>query len=203
MCVHPTGSGFCTDCFLSNAARICIDEEFDSAPSTSPFAFSDCSFTYCRRDRVSRFRCSAIDKQNRLAVLDRSLAVCPPLWLWPHGAGGHVIGKCRIIFPYKCWGRDVRVVGSKMAEPVGANRPAYMHELVVAFVFRRKDCDWRLVSIHAAEQLDFTGYPYDPLLHASKNAGCDIVFIRPCCQLAKNRHITHQLRVTMIFRAHL
>ena len=57
--------------------------------------------------------------------------------------------------------------------------PACMHELVVGIVFRRKNCDRRLVSIHPPERHDFTGYPYDPLLHASKNAGCDIAFLRP------------------------
>ena len=103
----------------------------------------------------------------------------PRLWLCPRGAGRHLIGKCGIIFPYNSRGRDVRVVGSKMAEPMGANRPSYMHELVVAFVFCRKDCDWRLVSIHAPEHHDFTGDPYDPSLQASNNAGCDIAFVTP------------------------
>ena len=65
-----------------------------------------------------------------------------------------------------------------MAEPVGAGRPACMHELVLGIVFRRPDCDWRLVSIHAPERYDFICHPYDPLLQASKNADCDIAFLR-------------------------
>ncbi len=149
-----------------------------SIPRALVFAVIASSLTDCRRNRISRLRCPAIEKQNRLAVLDRSLAVCPSVWLWPRGAGRHVIGKCWIIFSSNCWGCDVRVVGSEMAEPVDASCPACMYELVVGIVFRRKDCHRRLVSIHAPEQHDFTGYPYDPLLHASKNAGCDIAFLK-------------------------
>ena len=119
-----------------------------------------------------------IEKQNWLAVLGRSLAVCPRVWLCPRGAGRHVIGKCWIIFSSNCGGRNVRVVGSKMAEPVGASRPACLHELVVGIVFRRQDGDWWLVPIHGPEHYDFIGDPYDPLLHARKNAGRDIAFLR-------------------------
>ena len=177
MCVHPTCIGFCSDCFLPNAAWTCIDEEFDSAPSSAPFAFSDRSLTDCRRNRISRLRCPAIEKQNRLAVLDRSLAVCPSVWLWPRGAGRHVIGKCWIIFSSNCWGCDVRVVGSEVAEPLGASGPAHLYELVVGVVFHSKKCDWGLVFIHGPDQHYLVRYPFDALRQARKNICGESAFL--------------------------
>ena len=55
-----------------------------------------------------------------------------------------------------------------MAEPLGG------HESLLGIVFRRQECDRRLVPVHASESDDAVGYLYHPLSDTLRGGNCNV-----------------------------
>src|SRR5207244_6881498 len=87
-----------------------------------------------------------------------------------------------IVLPNRSRGCDVRLAGLQMAEPLGGCGPAHLYESLVEVVFRRQDCDRRVVPIHASESDDAAGYLYHPLSDKIKSGSCDPSRLTNSCE---------------------